>query len=354
MTSSINFNLPFDKFQSQINNKFKHLFWNKPNLTNDCLKPLTKASLTLNNSQKFVKEYFNPSNPNGILLYHSVGSGKTMSALLLAQKFQKKGYDVIWVTRTTLKEDINKNLSFINLSKPLLKLSYRQFSNLYNKKGILYNKLVKYKGSKDILNKTLLIIDEAHKLYTKDLKVQEMHNIKNIENLIFNSYDISKSPVKVVLLSATPMVENPLELIKLFNLLIPKKSERFNVQNFESEYLDPKSGKFTKENIGVFKNKIKGLVSYLDLSHDPRRFTQINYHEVMVPISIPPYSLNFKNEIKQCNSNLKLCNKLDIPKQFCTNEYTNCINQVQDNKVDYKKNKYQTKILKDKCNLEII
>ena len=53
-------------------------------------------------------------------------------------------------------------------------LSYKQFSNMLLKLNKFYDKIINRNGEDDPLHKTLLIIDEAHKLYT---------NIGNIINI---------------------------------------------------------------------------------------------------------------------------------------------------------------------------
>jgi hypothetical protein len=45
----------------------------------------------------------------GILLYHSVGTGKTCTAIAAATRnFEPADYTILWVTRTTLKNNIGK------------------------------------------------------------------------------------------------------------------------------------------------------------------------------------------------------------------------------------------------------
>jgi hypothetical protein len=68
--------------------------------------------LQFNPSQGFIQNYFTPFAPvKGMLLYHSTGSGKTCSAIAAAtSNFEPFGYTILWVTRTTLKNDIWKNM----------------------------------------------------------------------------------------------------------------------------------------------------------------------------------------------------------------------------------------------------
>jgi len=72
----------------------------------------TSAILKYTPTQAFIRDYFKPSVPvKGMLLYHSVGTGKTCSAIAAAtNNFEPEEYTILWVTRTTLKNDIWKNM----------------------------------------------------------------------------------------------------------------------------------------------------------------------------------------------------------------------------------------------------
>ena len=78
----------------------------------------------------------------------------------------------------------------------------------------------KKNGKEDILKRTLIIIDEVHKLYSNDTVISERPNIEVINKRIKDSYKISgKDSVKLLLMSATPMFDKPYELGLTFNLL---------------------------------------------------------------------------------------------------------------------------------------
>jgi len=59
-----------------------------------------------------IQEYFTPKSAyKGLLLWHSTGTGKTCSGISIATKsFEKEDYTIIWVTRSTLRGDIWKNI----------------------------------------------------------------------------------------------------------------------------------------------------------------------------------------------------------------------------------------------------
>lgn len=357
----MNVEIPIKELQNNILSKFKNLKWDDPKKKNACdfISKKTKSDkLTLNNTQKFVSQYLKPSNPNGILLWHSVGSGKTLTAVATLKEFEKQGYNTLWITRTTLKKDLQKALDMLPLDKKLFTLSYKQFSNIAKRKGANYKFLIERahtlnKNTDDPLYKTIVVIDEAHKLYTKDLKPQEMHDINAIQKMIFNSYDSSK-PCKIILMSATPITSDPLEIIKLFNLIIEDDVNRFDLKDFKKSYLNEK-GEFTDIGKEVFQDRIKDLVSYIDMSKDPSKFAQVEYNEILVPISSPEFDIGFLENPNICEDEYKYCRKiLELPVLTCKKQLKECKSTISKNKKFYKTAKYQSKLMYERCGIKII
>ena len=268
-------------------------------------------------TQDFVRNYFTVNNPlRGMLLWHSVGTGKTCSAIAAATNtFEKAGYTILWVTRHTLKNDIWKNMfeqvcnesirgeienhglkipneqskrmTLLSKSWKIRPMSYKQFSNLVSKKNDYYKKLVKINGEIDPLRKTLLIIDEAHKLYGGgDLSNIERPDMNALHASLMNSYAISgRDSVRLLLMTATPITEDPMEIIKLLNLFRPSTMQlpaEFN--KFSAEYLN-EQGLFTEDGRHKYLDNISGYVSYLNRERDARQFSQPIVENVHVPIT---------------------------------------------------------------------
>jgi hypothetical protein len=327
-----------------------------PKIINNCVANKTKTAtkLILTKSQDFLKDYFTPESPNGLFLYHSVGSGKTLTGVAILKEFEKKNWNTLWITRTTLKEDLSKALDMLPLSKKLTVLSYKQFSNIGKKKGAIYRKLISRDPSlSDPLYRTVVIIDEVHKLYTKDLKAQEMHDIKLIQKMIHQSYETSKFPCKIVLMSATPITKNPLEVVNLFDLIIQDPKKRF-LKNGEKTFLElyvEKDGKFKKDSLPIFRDNIDGLVSYIDVSKNPEKFAQLRLKEIKTKISSPDFTISKKNT---CKKTYDLCRKqLGIDIADCRKELERCKSEVKENKKKYKDNAYQVKMLSEKCKITL-
>jgi hypothetical protein len=332
--------LNYSQMQKYINKYFKKFTWPKIKVENDCIdKPKTATPksaeiefplifpereiikggnginptlVTYTKTQDFVRNFFTPQLHNkGILLWHSVGTGKTCTAIATATTtFEQQGYTILWVTRTTLVNDIWKNMFsqvcnenirkkiqkenleipvMLNQQKKLLSkswrihpLSYKQFTNLVSKKNQFYKVLEKINGVEDPLRKTLLIIDEAHKLYGEsDLLTNEKPNMEQLHAALMNSYAISgKQSVKLMLMTATPITKDPMELIQLLNLCKPLNEQLpVNFYSFKTEYLN-EDGLFLGNKKKDFLDHIAGYISYLDRSNDVRQFAQPKLHYV--------------------------------------------------------------------------
>jgi hypothetical protein len=227
--------------------------------------------------------------------------------------FEKAGYTILWVTRTTLKNDIWKNMfdqvcsmtikeqiesgvqipeeqekrmKMLSDAWAIRPISYKQFTNLIEGKNQLYERLVKRNGKTDPLRKTLLIIDEAHKLYGgSDLSTIEKPNMEKLQAALMKSYKVSGNhSVKLMLMTATPYTNDPMELIKLVNLC--KESELHMPDTYEAfaaRYLNVKEGVFSKKGRMRFLNDIAGYISYLNRERDARQFAQPRLHPIVVP-----------------------------------------------------------------------
>lgn len=306
-----NTKLNFTKMRDFIKTTYssKEFVWEPLLVENKCVpkpgeKPKEAHEIELNPTQKFVTNFFCPESPyKGMLLWHSVGTGKTCTGVATASmSFERAGYSILWVTRTTLKSDVWKNI-FDQICHTILKeevklgltvpeklterkkllsdswlepMSYKQFSNLLAGKNKIYEILKARNGSEDVLNKTLIIIDEAHKLYGGDLKGAERPDTDVMEKLIMNSYKKSGAEsCKLLIMTATPFTNSPLELFSIYNLFQTNESEKITTEKeeFKKQYM-------TSENIlsesGVknLANKLSGYISYLNREKDPTQFAQ--------------------------------------------------------------------------------
>jgi len=306
-----------DDMRKYINETFAEHKWPKAKMENRCVTKGGSNLLTYTPTQAFIKDYFTPqAHTKGMLLWHSTGSGKTCSAVATAtNEFEKQDYTILWVTRTTLKNDIWKNMfdmvchevlrskiseeglvipskqpkrmKLLSKSWRIRPMSYKQFSNLVSKKNNYYDKLVNINGEHDPLKKTLIIIDEAHKLYGGgDLSSIERPDMKALHKSLMHSYAVSgDDSVKLLLMTATPITTDPMEMVKLVNLCKPiEKQIPTHFDDFTKKYLNPDTIKFTPSGAKQYKDDIVGIVSYLNREKDARQFAQPVIKEIKTPL----------------------------------------------------------------------
>lgn len=314
-------NMDFTTMRKYIKDHFSNAKWEDVKMENLCDDSIVSKKsggtkiMQYTPTQRFIKQYFTPQCPvKGMLLWHSTGTGKTCSAIASAtSSFAVQDYTILWVTRTTLKNDIwknmfdqicneqirtmvadgvklpadhNKRMKLLSNAWNIRPISYKQFSNLVSKENSYYQRLVNKNGALDPLRKTLLIIDEAHKLYGGgDLSSLERPDMKALHKSLMDSYSISgRDSVRVLLMTATPITENAMEMVKLMNLCKPmdkQMPEDFSV--FSEEYLK-ENGDFTKDGEKKYLDDIAGHISYLNREKDARQFSQPIVEKIMTPL----------------------------------------------------------------------
>jgi len=134
--------------------------------------------------------------------------------------------------------------------------------------------------------------------------------------MIQNSYDKSgKNSLKLLLMSATPITEDTMSVIKILNLMIEKKQqfpEDFN--EFKKNYCKD-DGIFTDDGAIKFLNNSAGLVSYIDRSNDVSQFAYPIINDIIVKLD----TVNKKNEVLE-----DLENKLiDLDEELFNNKNLN-------------------------------
>jgi superfamily II DNA or RNA helicase len=220
--------------------------------------------------QKFISNFISPNTLyNELLLVHEMGTGKTCTAVSVAEKFiQEKVNQNIKFPNTILKNIIvltkGKGLqnNFINeiahvctvgnyLSNDLLVKSSIQDKRVRKNVKVNYtfetfeiftkNLKNKSNGEKHSLyENTLFIVDEAH-----NLRMSSDPEERNIYREIYGLFHLLKSR-KILLLTGTPMKDKPEEIIDLLNLIL---KDKLTIEDLQNEK--------------VFKSKINGYVSYL-------------------------------------------------------------------------------------------
>jgi hypothetical protein len=313
----------FQEFQEYIRTRYAEYGWESPVVRSGCeTAPKPGAPVVFSKTQDFVRHYLTPQSPmRGLLAWHSVGTGKTCTAVAAATtEFERQGYSILWVTRNSLMADVWKNVfgavcsipvqEKISAGKPLPgrlpaqkrwlgdewfdPISYRTLQNAIvpAKKGRFKGQVNKVgrrlqdrNGKQDPLRRTFLVIDEVHKLLDGDLKPSEMADFDAIAAAVQNSYAKSgDDSVRILLMTATPITDNPAGLFRLLNLLLPVSKQLPPFAAFRAKYSD-EGGTISEEGKAFFQDRTKGLISYLNREFDPTTFAQPDFQRIPVPAS---------------------------------------------------------------------
>lgn len=260
------FTLPEVSFEPESSNCDSRAFSDK--------KQLGRFFLTPDGAQFFMSADFTPASPmNGRIAVHSVGSGKTCMAVRIASEFSRAGFEIVWATKTSLKNQVYKNhvteicntliqneydrlrwtegeeaadhwlkhkvpketsfSSVVSLLKSMgmhwTNMSYRQLSNALEEPEPLNDIGRRWKQEAvyasigefyDPLRKKLIIIDEMHKMFTGELDRTELPNVEAIKDKMQASYRISGDQrCRTLMLTATPTPSSVLPLLTMINML---------------------------------------------------------------------------------------------------------------------------------------
>ena len=280
---------------------------------------LCKAEFELAPQQLFVRNFLSLQTPyNSLLLYHGLGSGKTCSAISVAEEMREYnkqmgiGKRIIVVASPNVQENFkvqlfdesklklinglwnissctgNKLLKEINpmnmsgltkenvvsqikqiISKYYAFMGYTGFANYIIKSSMIETRglsnekrelLIKKKLQKEFDNR-LIIIDEVHNIRLTDDNLGSKRIAQELFKLVSNVENL-----RLLLLSATPMYNSYKEIIWLLNLMnLNDKRSEIKTSDVFDEYGNFKMGQDGVEEIGkeLLERKATGYISYV-------------------------------------------------------------------------------------------
>ena len=177
-------------------------------------------------------------------------------------------------------------------------MSYKQFSNLLAGNNEYYKRLKDRNGADDVIKKTLIIIDEAHKLYGGDLKTMEKPDMGIMEKLLQNSYRKSGADsARLLIMTATPFTNSPIEMFQLLNLCRETNMFPTTMDAFKAKYMNEQNV-LSQQGIRLLANETAGYISYLNREHDPTQFAQPVMIDVPVLMSTLPLDEETTNDVR--------------------------------------------------------
>jgi superfamily II DNA or RNA helicase len=302
--------------------------------SNDDMKKICKPKkFKLQPSQKFIGELFKYRNgPKNILIYHKIGAGKTCTAIVLAEKFKKKKKIMVVLPAALIGNFRNELRSQCPGDEYISDKNRKKLVNL-DPNSDTFKKIIKKSDLK--INKYYTIFS-YHKFISlcKDCKIKLKNHIliiDEIQNMISESgtfYSNLKKQIdsigkttRVVLLSATPMFDKPVEIALTLNLLRPEKELPIGF-NFNKKFLQIKKRKdgiyYKSKNLELFKSMIKGLVSYYRGAPE-QAFPDEIFKVVrckMLPFQWASYLASLSSDEKYFRGAFKNVDMLNLPNNF--------------------------------------
>lgn len=185
-------------------------------------------------------------NNNGLILYHSMGSGKTITSLSMVYQFK---YPIIIISTKASRKNFTDDIKKMNLDTSRIQI-------------ITYQKIIKMcMGAQIDLADYSVIIDEAHHLRTST----KLHSILIAE---------CTKAKKIVLLTGTIFYNSLPDLSVLVNIIkrdevLPETNKEFKFFFWDEIYEAPGS-------VDTLRERIEGTISYYKKekdSHYPESYT---------------------------------------------------------------------------------
>jgi superfamily II DNA or RNA helicase len=238
--------------------------------------------------QQFIGQYLNYQSPfKELLVYHGVGSGKTntmINVYNVLYNYTPK-WNIFLLIPASLHDDpwlkdIYKWMTKENFEQRLGNIIFIHYDSPFADRDFL-EKVKKSDASKT----SLFVIDEAHRFINNVYNNISSKKGKRAQ-VIYDYIQQEKkenSNTRIMLLSATPAVNNPFEFALIFNLLRPgtfPTSESIFQQLFISSSNFASLNENTKN---MFQRRTLGLVSYY-IGATPDKYATKTVHYLNIPM----------------------------------------------------------------------
>ena len=212
--------------------------------------------------QFFVRSFFldpefdlGGANGRGLLVYHSMGMGKTRLSSAVAMALWDTYEPLVLLPKSlqvNFENSVEAVVRILNRGHPNIdKLVLRQKKRFTFLSLNASNSGTKVATTK--LRKRLIIVDEAHNLFRAIINGGK--NAKDIYDSIMREPDL-----RIIFLTGTPCTKDPFEIVPCFNMLMGKTLLPTRYDHFNQFFINTKDAKIT--NAGVLANRLFGLISY--------------------------------------------------------------------------------------------
>ncbi len=231
----------------------------------------------LKGHQRRLQRYASPVTPyDEVLLFHEMGTGKTRSALAIAENALQAGRGINKVVILGPNSKLIRKVFTKELSK--MKNISLEDAKKYMRKKYIFSTYTTFSGNyisgqnpqslKKKWNNTVFILDEVHNLTRNIWKKNSSKAMFTRFRFLFNH---ERTPNrKIVLLSGTPMVDDARDILPIMNLILPGDN-KLTLTNLEQ---------FIKGRVSYLKSDIRGSVPKVIVEGEikaPMQYLELDY-----------------------------------------------------------------------------
>lgn len=293
-------------FPTQITSKLKELYsiYNKDSKWQHLLKYYQYITKNL------IVEI---EDSRGLLLYFTMGMGKTRTAVSVALAMDNM--PVIIILPKGLQNNFENTILYVEKElgiKMKNKINYVSMD--------AYNSMDQLKNISNGINNSLIIIDEAHNFFKSIISGTIKSNAYRIYESIMNANNI-----KLLFLTGTPISKDPFEIVPCINMLSGFDSLPIYYDQFNTLYVDEKNKEII--NRSFLANRLVGLVSYATISKESENMFPTELPTIIHKIEMGKYQYQKylqAREKEESNKNeyrLTKANAMSIPKQLTSSAY---------------------------------
>ena len=196
-------------------------------------------------------KYYKITDSRGLLLYFTMGMGKTRTAAAVAME---SDMNVIVILPKSLQSNFEDTLKYM-ISE----------SGLFNKHRLKYISMDAYNAANQLdriesgIDNSLVIVDEAHNFFRAIINGSHESNAYKIYEQLMNAKNI-----KILFLTGTPVSKNPFEIVPCVNMLAGFDLLPIQYDQFNDLYVDTINRNI--KNRAYLANRLLGLVSHITMS----------------------------------------------------------------------------------------
>ena len=233
--------------------------------------------------QKIISRFLSSYTPyDQLLLVHEMGTGKSCSAIGAIAKIKNENNSFTGALILARGKNILGNFkdellfkctdgryipeNFNNLTdNEKIHRTRKMIEPYYNLRTFkTFAKEIQNSPDEIIINNysnKIIVIDEIHNIRIKNKDAEDLDTYREINRFLH----IVKN-CKILLMSGTPMKDDPSEIADVMNLILPLDKQFTG--NFSEEYMVEKNGIMTikKDKVDELKDKFTGRISYLKAS----------------------------------------------------------------------------------------